>query len=301
MILNLMSNTVKAQTVDNTDEDYIWTVCDVQPSFPGGVDSLKKFLVDNIVFQYLAPEDERTGIVFARVVVEKNGQFSDVQILKGLGKLCDQETLRVIGLMPVWTPGTVKGEAVRAYFHFPVKFSEPALSSKPDTFYNKDFNWTMVIPYGYTKVSKEEWKRTEAKGEALLEETFGEADIKESESILVLQKGKFNIVNANSTPYDEIIDGDFLANQQGVYEIIYQAFKTQLPDAAIDSVSGEEMIDGLKFQTYLVTLGVPNGMKVYSKLYSRLFDKKYFTINFTYVREEEGNEMINAWLNSRFE
>lgn len=70
LMILVLPNFSRAQTSENTEEE-IWTVCEVPPSFPGGISSLKQFLADNIVFQYLAPENERIGTVFVSVVVVK--------------------------------------------------------------------------------------------------------------------------------------------------------------------------------------------------------------------------------------
>jgi len=136
----------------------------------------------------------------------------------------------------------------------------------------------------------EEWKQTQKLSAAALG----------AEMIVVLKNGKYNLLEANYTPYDESTDGDYLTTYRETTESIYQTFRTLIPDATIDSVSGEEIISGLKFQTHSITLTLHNGRKIYSIMYSRLFDKKDFTINFTYVDEEEGNKMISAWRNSRF-
>lgn len=213
--------------------------------------------------------------------------MSNIKIERGLGTLCDQETLRVIGLMPKWTPGIVNNEYVRSIYNFPVKFTEP---TKSGTLHYKDFNWTIAIPEGYREVSMEEWKQTQKLSAAALG----------AEMIVVLKNGKYNLLEANYTPYDESTDGDYLTTYRETTESIYQTFRTLIPDATIDSVSGEEIISGLKFQTHSITLTLHNGRKIYSIMYSRLFDKKDFTINFTYVDEEEGNKMISAWRNSRF-
>ena len=34
--------------------------------------------------------------------------------------------------------------------------------------------------------------------------------------------------------------------------------------------------------------------------YSRLFDKQLFTLNISYIDEEIGQKMLNAWKNSTF-
>ncbi|HCT70256.1 MAG TPA: energy transducer TonB, partial [Bacteroidales bacterium] len=53
---------------------------------------------------------------------ERDGSLSDIRILRGLGYGLDDEVLRVIRLMPRWTPGKQRGKPVRVQFNLPVKF-----------------------------------------------------------------------------------------------------------------------------------------------------------------------------------
>ena len=55
-------------------------------------------------------------------VVGKDGKVTNVQILKGVDRLCDQEAVRVIESMPQWIPGKHNGVAVPVYYRVPVTF-----------------------------------------------------------------------------------------------------------------------------------------------------------------------------------
>jgi len=63
-----------------------------------------------------------SGKVFAKFIVRKEGFISDIQILKGIGYGCDEETVRVISRMPMWKPGKRNGEFVNVMFTIPVNF-----------------------------------------------------------------------------------------------------------------------------------------------------------------------------------
>jgi protein TonB len=60
--------------------------------------------------------------VVAKFVVEKDGSISTIEILKGLGHGCDEETVRVIKAMPKWKPDIHKKNAIRTYYTIPVNF-----------------------------------------------------------------------------------------------------------------------------------------------------------------------------------
>ena len=56
--------------------------------------------------------------------MEKDGEVTNVEILRGIGGGCDEEAVRVIAAMPDWKPGlNNKGEAVRVRYNIPVKYS----------------------------------------------------------------------------------------------------------------------------------------------------------------------------------
>jgi protein TonB len=56
-------------------------------------------------------------------IVERNGNFSGVRVVRGIGGGCDEEAVRVVKAMPRWKPGVLDGEAVRVQFLMPVRFT----------------------------------------------------------------------------------------------------------------------------------------------------------------------------------
>ncbi|MBN4052003.1 TonB family protein [Cytophagaceae bacterium AH-315-L13] len=80
--------------------DSIYAVVDSMAVFPGGESEMFKFISQNIKYPGTAKENNIQGSVFARFVIEKDGSVSNVSILKGIGKLCDNEVVRVISQFP---------------------------------------------------------------------------------------------------------------------------------------------------------------------------------------------------------
>ena len=93
-----------------------------RPEFPGGYTALSKFLRDNIQYPAEAQKNNITGTVFVQFEVKSNGEVKDAKILRGIGKSCDDEALRIVNLMPLWSPGTKEGKPVNTNFAFPIKF-----------------------------------------------------------------------------------------------------------------------------------------------------------------------------------
>jgi TonB family protein len=104
-------------------EDPVFQVVEVMPEYPGGIDAMIKYLSTNIKYPEEAKTKGITGTVFVNYIVEKDGQISNVKIMRGIGGGCDEEAWRVVKDMPKWSPGKQRGENVRVMFNLPIKFS----------------------------------------------------------------------------------------------------------------------------------------------------------------------------------
>lgn len=173
--------------------------------------------------------------------------------------------------------------------------------TKPKTLYNEDFKWTITIPENFINVSPKEWAKMQNKGLDAVENTYGEEVINQAKIIFVFKNADFNYMESNYQPFDVEVDGDYLESCKGVNEILFETFKTQMPNAKIDSISSVEKISNLNFQTFKMKIDFPNGMTMHSQMYSRLFDKKEFSVNIMYVDGKQGKKMIEAWTKSKFE
>jgi len=104
-------------------EEEIFVIVENQPEFPGGMGALMKLIGDSIRYPVEAQQKGIQGRVICNFVVMKDGNISDLQIVRGVDPLLDAEALRVLGLMPDWKPGTQRGQAVNVRFTLPVVFS----------------------------------------------------------------------------------------------------------------------------------------------------------------------------------
>ena len=102
------------------DSVYRYYNLDKKAQFPGGRDSLKSFMIKNLIFPPLQSCYE--GSVIVRFIVEKDGSISDVKVIRSIEPLMDDEAVRVVRSMPKWIPAEKDGKAVRSRFFLPVKF-----------------------------------------------------------------------------------------------------------------------------------------------------------------------------------
>jgi protein TonB len=111
-----------AEVADKGDEDIIFTVVEQRASFPGGFEAMAKFLQRNLKYPASARRMGVDGKVFVEFIVDKEGKMSEIKVVKGLSADCDKEAVRVVQMMPPWTPGRQNGKAVKSKFVLPITF-----------------------------------------------------------------------------------------------------------------------------------------------------------------------------------
>lgn len=92
------------------------------PEFPGGNEEMMKFLNENLKYPEKASKDTIQGKVYVEFIVKSTGAISDVRVSRSAGKLLDDEALRVVKLMPKWTPGEQDGQKVDVSYMLPIAF-----------------------------------------------------------------------------------------------------------------------------------------------------------------------------------
>lgn len=103
------------------EENAVLEKADVMPSFPGGNEALKRFLLKNLRFDFGDQEAGSRLEVRCRFVVDQDGKVTQAEIIKSAGRNdYDKEVIRVVGRMPAWTPGLQYGKKVAVYFTLPV-------------------------------------------------------------------------------------------------------------------------------------------------------------------------------------
>src|SRR5688500_1720879 len=109
VLLGSISNFIAyTQTESNNDSNSIHVV-EVMPQFPGGEEAMNKFLNDHLTYPKSAKKQGIQGKVWIGFLVGKDGSISNVEVLKSVAPILDEEAVRVIELMPNWIPGTQDG------------------------------------------------------------------------------------------------------------------------------------------------------------------------------------------------
>ncbi len=103
------------------ESDQVFTHAEQMPQFPGGETEMMSFLSQNIKYPEEAQKQGIQGAVILRFIIGKNGEVSDVTVLRSLDPSCDKEAIRVVKSMK-WIPGKQNGNPVNVYYNMPVRF-----------------------------------------------------------------------------------------------------------------------------------------------------------------------------------
>lgn len=114
---------MKRDSIYEATRLYDWMELKVKPSFPGGEEALMEFISENTKYPQEAQDSVIGGTVVVEVIIEKDGSFGDVNIVRSIHPSLDREVKRMVGTMPKWEPGVnYKDVIVRSKSRFPVRF-----------------------------------------------------------------------------------------------------------------------------------------------------------------------------------
>ena len=87
---------------------------------------MRKYLRDNLKYPESAQDDGVEGTVFVDFVVDKKGAVTNVSATETTMTTVDSalvnEAVRVVSVMPAWTPGTQGGKPVDVAYSIPITF-----------------------------------------------------------------------------------------------------------------------------------------------------------------------------------
>ena len=96
---------------------------EVKAMFPGGVDSLKKFLIENVKLSPMCIEVH--GLVILEFVVETDGSITSINVLSSYCGGCQEyvnDAVRLVKAMPKWNPAQDDGQPCRSYYQLPITY-----------------------------------------------------------------------------------------------------------------------------------------------------------------------------------
>ena len=90
------------------------------PHFPGGNGALLHWLSENIHYPPVCENIQ--GRVVISFFVEPDGSLSDIELVRKVDPMLDEEALRVVKAMPKWIPSKQNNIPIRAKMTMPIEF-----------------------------------------------------------------------------------------------------------------------------------------------------------------------------------
>lgn len=114
---------IDIDSLDTGGVDHVHPTVDAE--FPGGLDSLANFIKEHLRYPAWEKEQGISGRVVVLFTVEANGSIANPRIIQDVtgAKNLAPEVLRVIGMMPEWSPAMLHDRPVRTQLTLPVSFT----------------------------------------------------------------------------------------------------------------------------------------------------------------------------------
>ena len=112
----------KAVETVHQGEELVYRVVEHMPTYPGGFEAMYEFLKKEMRHPKGVEIKPGNSRVIIRFIVEKDGRLTHFEVLRSPDEKLSEEALRLMKLMPRWTPAKNKGEVVRSLFTIPVPF-----------------------------------------------------------------------------------------------------------------------------------------------------------------------------------
>jgi protein TonB len=103
-------------------QETVKTQVDEMAAPPGGMGGFTEYMIKNLSYPTAAKEANVQGMVVVSFVVDAEGKVGSVEVLRSIGKGCDEEAVRVISNSGTWTPAKIGGKAVASKMTLPVQF-----------------------------------------------------------------------------------------------------------------------------------------------------------------------------------
>lgn len=95
---------------------------EVMPMYEGGMEAMMKFLQKKMRYPKIAVQNREEGTVFVSFIISSTGEVTNIEVVRGISKSCDQEAIRVVSMMSKWKPGLQNKMPVAVKMVLPIKF-----------------------------------------------------------------------------------------------------------------------------------------------------------------------------------
>jgi protein TonB len=111
---------IPAQVPSRQSEPVSWA--EVMPEFPGGEQALLGFIRKNLNYPSYESENNIQGKAIVSFIIDEKGKVNDVKIVRSVSSGIDRESIRVIKMLPDFSPGLQSGRHVKVRYVIPLDF-----------------------------------------------------------------------------------------------------------------------------------------------------------------------------------
>jgi TonB family protein len=109
--------------IESLQKDSVYNIVDEQPTPTGGMTEFYQEIAKKLKYPDQARKENITGRVYIQFVINPDGSFSGLKVLKGIGHGCDEAAMDALKTCKNWKPGIKDGKTVSTRMVLPVVFS----------------------------------------------------------------------------------------------------------------------------------------------------------------------------------
>lgn len=115
-------NNVSGLSWDEEGNEYKYKDLEVRPEPKGGIESFYSYVGKSMKYPVSARKNGTEDRVYVQFEVDEEGNIINIELLKGIGKDCDAESVRIIKNSPKWKPGLMRGQPIIEKVILPITF-----------------------------------------------------------------------------------------------------------------------------------------------------------------------------------
>ena len=113
----------RSLSIRAVQRDTIYGFVEKQAEYNGGFPAMAKFVGQTLRYPAYSRRKGIQGTVFVAFLVDKKGNMTEIEVVKGISSDCDEEALRCVKAMSGnWTAAIVDDKYVKSKFILPIKF-----------------------------------------------------------------------------------------------------------------------------------------------------------------------------------
>jgi hypothetical protein len=181
-----------------------------------------------------------------------------------------------------------------------LSINNSAAQSPPVKLFLKEIGWTVTLPPCFNMLDSAEITSTQDRGKAMLEKANDvELNMSGLKTLASAKKG-FNYFDATINSFDPEEDGNYEEAIGEAAVATYRSMAENLPDATIDSVTTSQVIDGLRFEKFEMTIKISPQVTMTMIVLSKYYKGFDFGISYLYLDEGTRKDFEEMFDKSRF-